>query len=356
MKGVQAAVTAPDINPVYCLCDQESPRFGRFEVVVAACQHRFHLDCLAAHFDQTPADRRVCLICQKYPFPLLRQDGSRLCEVSPYCESTAMLACRTGNCELIKSMLQADKNLVVQGFRPANAGETVSLLHVSAFNGHADIVKVLLEAGANPSAYCENGWTPLSAATQLGHESVVNTLLLAGADPNACCSKGWFPLSNAVFEGHEGIVRTLLKFNANPNVYLDGFTPLRLAVEKGFEGIIIMLLEAGANPNCSREDGTMLLHFAVQAGHRELVLALLKAGGKPNLVDQSGETPLMAAVRTGQDQIAGDLIRAGADISCCNREGLSAIAMAALDSREGMVDVLLRAGCRGKVKIEAEEV
>lgn len=47
-------------------------------------------------------------------------------------------------------------------------------LHVAARLGQAQVVKVLLEAGANADQADVDGWTPLRAAAWGGHTEVLN--------------------------------------------------------------------------------------------------------------------------------------------------------------------------------------
>ena len=66
------------------------------------------------------------------------------------------------------------------------AQENYTALHFAAELGRAAIVQQLLQKGANPDARTTNGFTALMKA--VGHEGceeVVKLLLENGADPNA---------------------------------------------------------------------------------------------------------------------------------------------------------------------------
>jgi ankyrin repeat protein len=56
-------------------------------------------------------------------------------------------------------------------------------LHSAASGGHAEIVELLLAAGAEPDPRQRHGWTPLHAAAQNGDLRSLDALLAAGADP-----------------------------------------------------------------------------------------------------------------------------------------------------------------------------
>ena len=60
-----------------------------------------------------------------------------------------------------------------------NNGETP--LHVSATNGHLEVVRALLEKGADVNAKEDNGWTPLHYCAREGHLEVARFLIKAGS-------------------------------------------------------------------------------------------------------------------------------------------------------------------------------
>ena len=63
--------------------------------------------------------------------------------------------------------------------------ETKSTSHGSAsINGHLDIVKSLIRAGAQVDACDSHGCTPLAAASIFGHSDVVSELISAGSSVN----------------------------------------------------------------------------------------------------------------------------------------------------------------------------
>jgi ankyrin repeat protein len=84
-----------------------------------------------------------------------------------------------------------------------------SLLHQSIAHGYTDIVKLLLDAGAQPNVRNQQGMTPLMFASNFGVTEVVSMLLECKADPTAKDNIGRTPLSLATGQGHSDVVELL---------------------------------------------------------------------------------------------------------------------------------------------------
>jgi uncharacterized protein len=67
---------------------------------------------------------------------------------------------------------------------------TGTAMHSAVSRLHADVVRILLDAGANPNVRQSAGWTPLHAAAMNGDLTSVELLLASGADPTATNEEG----------------------------------------------------------------------------------------------------------------------------------------------------------------------
>ena len=74
----------------------------------------------------------------------------------------------------------------------------VTPLHSAAAGGHAELVKLLLEHGADPNALQAGGFTPLHAAAQNGDVETIGALLFHGADADVKSAEGKTPLHYAM--------------------------------------------------------------------------------------------------------------------------------------------------------------
>lgn len=82
-------------------------------------------------------------------------------------------------------------------------------LHVASHFGHVNMVRFLLQNGADVNAVNSHGYTPLHQAAQQGHQMVINLLLEGQASPNVTTNQGQTALSIAQRLGYISVVETL---------------------------------------------------------------------------------------------------------------------------------------------------
>lgn len=118
-----------------------------------------------------------------------------------------------------------DVNILVGGGANVNNVLTSSLLGgempvliIAAEHGYVDIIKTLIDAGANPNVVDKDGCTALILAAYLGHENIVKTLVDAGADPNVVSNNGNTALGLALSKNHKDIIKSLVIAGANTDV------------------------------------------------------------------------------------------------------------------------------------------
>jgi ankyrin repeat protein len=264
---------------------------------------------LADFFGGTPLMQASSFGHERCALVLLEAGGGAVVSAQNNAGVTAlMLAAQNGHEQVARDLLKAGAAVGAQN----NAGFTA--LMIAAQNGHEQVALILLKAGAAVDQTEEDGWTALMFAAQNGHEQVALDLLKAGAAVDQTEEDGWTALMFAAQNGHEQVTRNLLKSGAVVGVQNNaGVTALMLAASNGHEQVARILLEAGAAVDQTEEDGWTALFFAAQNGHEQVAIDLLKAGAVVSAQDNAGRTALMTAAQNGHEQVALVLLEAKAD-------------------------------------------
>ncbi|EGB02614.1 hypothetical protein AURANDRAFT_35077, partial [Aureococcus anophagefferens] len=144
-----------------------------------------------------------------------------------------------------------------EGRIETNLGFGQTPLDIACLSGYDYGVRKLLDAGANIHKRTHQGETflqwqsPLHVAAALGHAKIVSMLINEGADVDA--SDGGMsptPLFYAAGAGHVAVVKTLLAHGALltwEDPLQDGATALHVAAALGHAKIVSMLLNEGAD-------------------------------------------------------------------------------------------------------------
>lgn len=147
----------------------------------------------------------------------------------------------------------------------------------AAHNGNIDLVREALASGvAVDIADPVQGYTALLMAAYNGHRDVVALLLDHQAEVDVRDKAGKTPLMHACSGPFTDAAGLLIQAGANVNAmeWTEGFTPLMTAAALGQPDVVKLLLKNGADRGMMDRDGDTALSHAQNAGHQQIVTLL----------------------------------------------------------------------------------
>lgn len=201
-----------------------------------------------------------------------------------------MKAIQSNDIEVLKKLFAAEPGLA--GTTDDNGN---SPLLISAYYGRSECMRAILDQGVQPNVFevcaaglvddakrllsgnprlvaerSHDGWTPLHLAAFFGHLELVRLLLDGGA--------------------------SMLTISNNNEANL----PINAAAAGRRNAVVQLLVERGCPPDArASEQGYTALHLAANNGNVELIEFLLKSGADRSLRSGSGETGRDLALKSG---------------------------------------------------------
>lgn len=183
-------------------------------------------------------------------------------------------------------------------------GRFRSPLHHAVEVGEYDVVKFLIERGADVNLAGGQQRPPLHRAIKFDQGDIAELLIEAGADVNLVNHISMPPLHYAIEANHGRMVELLIEGGADVNLARRNWKPpLHYAVEVDKANIVELLIERGADVNLISHVQSPL-HYEVQLDRMDIVELLVKGGADINLVDQNLKyCPLEYAIKTDRQHI-----------------------------------------------------
>ncbi|KAJ6527979.1 ankyrin repeat-containing domain protein [Mycena vulgaris] len=281
--------------------------------------------------------------------------------------SALQAACSEGATDVVRLLLSYDADVNGPDLRGENSnaqgGRFGTALQAAAFcepNSKAlDLVRLLLESGADVNAQGGKYGTALTAASVRGFTDVVQLLLDNGADVNAQGGEYGTALTVASVRGFTDVVQLLLDNGADVNAQGGEYgTALTAASVRGFTDVVQLLLDHNADVNGPGGKFGNTLQAACSKGATDVVRLLLSYGADFNVPDLHGEnsntqggrfgTALQAAAFCRPNSKALDIVRllleSGADVNAEGGKYGTALTAASLRGSTDVVQLLLDNG------------
>lgn len=285
-------------------------------------------------------------------------------------------ACTKGHLEILRLLFEKD------GYKNINlpVKDDLTILMIACLNGQPEVVKFLLDKGANVYAENLSGFapihfackakrlevvelllahdikqidiptsrdqtTPLMAACKKNSPAIVKLLLEKGASKKLYDVYGYSAIHIACMSGSLDAVSELLENDDEGYIdFLDeqGNTPLNLAVAYNNKETVKFLIDKKANINLKDPYDYNAFHIACEEGHLEIVKELLSVFKDPlNQKTPEGDTPLLIACANDREELVEFLIDCGGNIDATDYNGFNTFHFACQNGWISIVEKIL---------------
>ncbi|KAK3101776.1 hypothetical protein FSP39_006268 [Pinctada imbricata] len=135
-------------------------------------------------------------------------------EIQKNPQKKMLWAAENNKADVVQDLIKEEKDLV-----NSTDSDMYTPLHRACYNGHTDMVRLLLANGANIEAKTIDGWHPIHSAARWNQAQVISVLIENGADINATTKGGQTPLHLA--SSQKDSKETLIILLQNPKVDVD---------------------------------------------------------------------------------------------------------------------------------------
>ncbi|XP_075028400.1 E3 ubiquitin-protein ligase MIB2 isoform X7 [Calonectris borealis] len=271
---------------------------------------------------------KVRELLQKYPDKVDAKNQGR---------TALQIASYQGHLDVVKILLQAHATVNLRD----EEGDTA--LHYAAFGNQAEVARVLIGKGASADLLNNAKCTALYVAVSQGFTEVVRILCELNCDVNLPDSQGDTPLHYAITADYKVVIEILTEV---PNIDFtvqncQGFNLLHYSALKGNKlAIKKILARARQLVDSKKEDGFTALHLAALNNHKEVAEILIKEGRcDVNLKNNRNQTPLHLAVIQGHVGMVQLLVSEGSDVNAEDEDGDTAMHIAL--ERQQLMSVMM---------------
>jgi len=243
---------------------------------------------------QSPAVRlsqAQLLVARSYGFPSWRKLKSHVEALNDFGQQL-INALHLGDLKTIRKILDSHPELVNAGTdlprreRPSDA-LTMRLIHLAIAEGKIDVLRLLIERGADLNARNADGRMPLHDCFELNHDDFARILLDAGAVPDVCAT--------AAYGMHDQLQQILKSDPRNANDLTTGNSPLGWAAYGHQPGSATILFQHGAVADRPPYDSHAWRPAAMVAS-TDVARILLEHGANPNWRNEGGNTPIHCVI------------------------------------------------------------
>lgn len=246
---------------------------------------------------------------------ILIENGANINAVDIEGWSALSYAVNNGDIEIAKLLLTNKAKI---------KGELLLAIKSPIVESRINIMKLLIENGANINYTDEDGFNPLNIAIESGDMELTKFLITNGANVNSLMQDGVSLIGYAIAQNNMDLLQILIENGANVN-YTNGDswadTPLKTASRLGLDNVVRILLTRNVDINAVDMNGNTALHTAALNSQLSIVKLLLEKNPNLDIQNKVGNTALHLAVISGNIDIVGELVLKGANTRIRNNDG-----------------------------------
>lgn len=231
-------------------------------------------------------------------------------------------------------------------------GSNYSALHCAASEGHVEVVRLLLDHGADKEVTAD-GWRPLHVACSKEHTAVVALLLSRGASVDAVMQDGITALHFVALQCSVELAGLLLDAGAGVQTGAGEtrMTSLHLAAVRGDVAMCQFLVGRGAEVTAETAAKITPFFTAAERGHLEAAKYFASVDSEW----KTRKSPIHVVAANGFTEVLTFLLAEGVDVETEDEFGLTALCVAAVRDQVEIVKKLLAAGANvNKKAVESD--
>lgn len=222
---------------------------------------------------------------------------------------------------------------------------------IIAIGKNHEIVKLLLNNGADPNVKAINGISALALATKLNDYESIEVLIKAGCKLDVFDSDGNSPLITACMECNYNIAIQLINSGADINFKgQDGKTALMSSLESGCLDIAGIIMKKEADINLEDKSGNTALHLAIKHNYTDIVKQLISLGANTKATDWNELDLIYAALLNNNNELLELFLRYEPDINTPSVDGMTPLIAATTLENSEAIKLLLKHGAQIDVK------